>query len=633
MTQGGKKHLHHNYQYSGAANDNAGWVEGITALKEESPATELLAEGLEEEMARKANGKSPTSLPTRGTLPPSEDSQAVADNEGASKTTLSKEEVFAASLEHAIGVLEKEIEESGESVLEVGAPTGWGPQMLTQEQLAVVEDQLGRLKATAGVELSVLRRRVVETTTNEGTVASSHVMDILLRRMAGQAPPLEVRVAIIGNVDSGKSTMVGVLTRSILDDGRGLARSKVFKHQHEESTGRTSSIGQHNLCLNSNGAILNDPQFRNQTCGDYIAKASKVVTLVDLAGHEKYFRTTAYGLTGHLPDYACLIVGANMGVVGMCKEHLGVALALKIPVFFVVTKVDICPEHVLKNTLQNLFSILKKPGVKKKPFLVRTLDDVLLCARNMNTDSLAPIVLTSAVTGMGLDLVRMFFNLIPQRQKWAERQRDLAEFVIDETFGVPGVGTVVAGTVKRGVIHANASLLLGPDVGDGTFKPAAIKSIHYKRLPVGQVVAGQTAALALKKVRRSQVRKGMVLVDERVKPKASWEFDADIAILTHSTTIQPRYQAVIHCEIIRQAARVVAMDQERLRSGDRACVRFRFLQRPEYITPGIRFVFREGRTKGIGIVVGTESEGTSKKKLPVEETGQGTAGKTKAEGA
>lgn len=66
-----------------------------------------------------------------------------------------------------------------------------------------------------------------------------------------------------------------------------------------------------------------------------------------------------------------------------------------------------------------------------------------------------------------------------------------------------------------------------------------------------------------------KVRKGMVLVDDSLQPSASWEFDADIAILTHSTTIQPRYQAVIHCEIIRQAARVVAMDHERLRSGDR----------------------------------------------------------------
>lgn len=30
---------------------------------------------------------------------------------------------------------------------------------------------------------------------------------------------------------------------------------------------------------------------------------------------------------------------------------------------------------------------------------VRTADDVLLCARNMHTDALAPVFLTSAVTG------------------------------------------------------------------------------------------------------------------------------------------------------------------------------------------------------------------------------------------
>lgn len=37
--------------------------------------------------------------------------------------------------------------------------------------------------------------------------------DVAVWRRNGIAPPLEVRVAIIGNVDSGKSTLVGVMTR------------------------------------------------------------------------------------------------------------------------------------------------------------------------------------------------------------------------------------------------------------------------------------------------------------------------------------------------------------------------------------------------------------------------------------
>lgn len=32
------------------------------------------------------------------------------------------------------------------------------------------------------------------------------------------------KLAVIGNVDSGKSTLVGVLTKGIYDDGRGSAR-------------------------------------------------------------------------------------------------------------------------------------------------------------------------------------------------------------------------------------------------------------------------------------------------------------------------------------------------------------------------------------------------------------------------
>lgn len=45
------------------------------------------------------------------------------------------------------------------------------------------------------------------------------------------------------------------------------------------------------------------------------------------------------------------------------------------------------------------------------------------------------------------------------------------------------------------------------------------------------------------------------------------------------------------------------MSQECLRTGDKAVIHFRFIKYPEYIVPGQRMVFREGRTKAVGNVV------------------------------
>ena len=52
----------------------------------------------------------------------------------------------------------------------------------------------------------------------------------------------EIRIASIGNVDSGKSTTISVLSKNIRDNGKGLARLNLLKHPHEKITGRTSSI-------------------------------------------------------------------------------------------------------------------------------------------------------------------------------------------------------------------------------------------------------------------------------------------------------------------------------------------------------------------------------------------------------
>ena len=73
-------------------------------------------------------------------------------------------------------------------------------------------------------------------------------------------------------------------------------------------------------------------------------------------------------------------------------------------------------------------------------------------------------------------------------------------------------------------------------------------------------------------------------------------------ILSHATTIKTKYQAMLHVGPVSQTCAIIDVDRPFIRTGDRATVAFQFVQRPEYLAPGDRLLFREGRTKGLGIV-------------------------------
>ena len=83
-------------------------------------------------------------------------------------------------------------------------------------------------------------------------------------------------------------------------------------------------------------------------------------------------------------------IGSNAGIVGMTKEHLGLALALNVPVFVVVTKIDMCPANVLQETMHLLTRILKSPGCRKIPVLVQSCDDVITSATNFSSARYVP---------------------------------------------------------------------------------------------------------------------------------------------------------------------------------------------------------------------------------------------------
>ena len=83
-----------------------------------------------------------------------------------------------------------------------------------------------------------------------------------------------IRIGLIGNVDSGKSTLMGLLTKlkdNEYDDGRGKARYLILKHNHEKESGRTSSITKESKKIHN-----------------------KIIEFIDLAGHERYLKTTVF---------------------------------------------------------------------------------------------------------------------------------------------------------------------------------------------------------------------------------------------------------------------------------------------------------------------------------------------------
>lgn len=88
--------------------------------------------------------------------------------------------------------------------------------------------------------------------------------------------------AVAGSVDSGKSTLVAVLThgqkgRPLLDDGHGSARMSVLKHKHEIVTGRTSSLSHHTLAYDRDAGVLNYAGVAPMMPLEIAAAATKVV--------------------------------------------------------------------------------------------------------------------------------------------------------------------------------------------------------------------------------------------------------------------------------------------------------------------------------------------------------------------
>ncbi|KAK3380454.1 P-loop containing nucleoside triphosphate hydrolase protein [Lasiosphaeria ovina] len=523
-------------------------------------------------------------------------------------------------------VHERLVEGHSETVFDIGFENNGDSMRLSIEEWNTAYKRLTEAARTLRADCQIL---LTKNTGGELDGTATKDQECSGKIMIRQAPAtveqvIETRIAVVGNVDAGKSSMLGVLVKGDLDDGRGKARVNLFRHKHEIDTGRTSSVGMEIMGFDTKGqVVVSDTPGRKLSWEEIGKRSAKVITFTDLAGHERYLRTTVFGLLSSSPNYCLLMVAANNGLIGMSKEHLGIALALNVPVMVVITKIDICPPQILEQTITQITRILKSPGARKIPIFIKTHEECINTATQFVSQRICPIFQVSNVTGENLDLVRAFLNILPHHGRY---DADAPfEFHVNDTFSVPHVGTVVSGIVKSGVIHAGDDVQIGPD-SLGRFTQTSIRSIERKRIGVPAASAGQSASFALRKVRRKDVRKGMVVLSKSpdgASPKVYRDFVAEVLILSHATTIKTKYQAMLHVGPVSQTCAIIDVDRPFIRTGDRATVAFRFVQRPEYLAPGDRLLFREGRTKGLGIVksVGYDPSNPLMPKQPEDEPG------------
>jgi GTPase len=422
---------------------------------------------------------------------------------------------------------------------------------------------------------------------------------------------------------SHNSSLLGVLLTGNLDDSRGSARLNVFNYQHEIKSGRTSSISQHILGFDKEGKVINygDTFGRKKSWTDIVRESSKIITFYDLCGHEKYLKTTIVGLTSQFPDLVLILVGANMGLSHMTKEHIFLCLSLHIPFLIVITKIDICKDRldVMKNTVKDIKSLLKLPGINKIPYDVKKEEDILSVIKNIHSNTVIPIMYISNVSGEGLDYLRNFLNLY-QKKIVKQENENKVEFHVDQTFIVTGVGLVIGGQLLIGKIRVGDKLILGPN--NNNYATIQVKSLHVKRTSVDEADSGCYVCIAIRKSDDLHIRRGQVVIHSTDKPIQCWEFESEVTVLkSHSTTIKVGYEPCVHTLGIRQSARIIEIKNKQcgknnssnnekniLRTGDRATVKFRFTYKPEFLKKNTRIILAEGRVKIIGKIIGFDEE-------------------------
>ncbi|KAJ5785159.1 uncharacterized protein N7503_010371 [Penicillium pulvis] len=339
----------------------------------------------------------------------------------------------------------------------------------------------------------------------------------------------QIRISIAGPSTAGKSSLLGTLTSSQLDNGRGKSRLSLLKHRHEISSGITSSVAQELIGYADDvpTSVVNYASGNIAAWDDIHAtsRGGRLAFVSDLPGSVRYVKSTLRGLVSWAPHYVMLCIPANCGdetaetetsneqatEIDLCLAYLELCLKLDVQFLIVITKLDIASRSGLRENLAKVLSALKtanrKPAMLPASPMGDKIPDLqqisasdsksvkdLIKVTNGNWSHTVPILLSSAVDGSGIGKLHAFLRYLPIPSIPSQRALRLHKqpvsyqssnnvFDVDEVFAIPpskvysmtsekpnqeSRGMVLCGLVRHGSISVGDEMTIGPLLVDSS---------------------------------------------------------------------------------------------------------------------------------------------------------------------
>ncbi|XP_046736081.1 elongation factor Tu, mitochondrial-like [Diprion similis] len=375
-------------------------------------------------------------------------------------------------------------------------------------------------------------------------------------------------VGTIGHVDHGKTTLTAAITKVLAEKEMATAKAYNEIDNAPEEKAR--------------GITINVAHIEYQT-------ETRHYSHTDCPGHADYIKNMITG-TSQM-DGAILVVAATDGAMPQTREHL--LLAKQIGINYIVifiNKVDVADEEMVELVEMEIRELMTEMGYDGEN--VPIIKGSALCA----LEGKKPEIGSESIS-----------KLLEEVDKYIPTPvRDLDKpflLPVEQTYSIPGRGTVVTGRLERGILKKGTECEL---VGYGKTLKTVVTGVEMFRQILEEAQAGDQLGALIRGVKRDDVRRGMILA----KPgtvKSQDQFEAQIYVLSKEEGGRARpvlnyIQLQMFSKTWDCPTQVQIVEKDMVMPGEDTKLLLK-LFKPMVCEQGQRFTLRDGSlTLGTGVI-------------------------------